>query len=482
MRELTKGGQLKFLKRAELDKIHFSVLEVLEKTGIKVESREAREIFGEGGCEVDHKKEMVRIPGYLVDESIRKAPKSIRLCGQNKKNDVILEGRKNIFGPGSGPVKMLDLETEEKRECKLSDCENFSKLSDALPNLDFVMSGVSPTDVPSKVIGLYEQLAAMTNTSKHVVLYVYHGKELTETQIKIAEKIAGGEEELRKRPIATFYDEPLSPRVFGCEYVEALLAWCRKGLPIIWAPCPVGGATAPVTLAGHVVQGNAESLAGNILVQLENPGTPFIFGFTPQHIDMRSALTVYGSAECRLMGIIQAQMSDYYQIPLFGTGGVTDSKVIDEQASIEATMSLFTAALSGQNLIHDVGYMESGLSASPSFLVICNEIIGYIKRMMRGTKVRKETLAIDAISEIPCGGDYLTSKHTRQFFREEYSLPDLMDRSSWKKWVSEGKKSLKQKAKEKAKSILRAHEVLFPKDTKEEIRGMIKDKERRLIK
>jgi trimethylamine--corrinoid protein Co-methyltransferase len=425
---------------------------------------------------------MTYIPGYLVEESIRKAPKRIRLCGQKKENDIILEGRKNVFGPGSGPVKMLDLETEEKRECKLSDCENFSKLSDALRNLDFVMSGVSPTDVPPKVIGLYEQLATMTNTSKHVVLYVYHGKELTETQIKIAEKIVGEEEELRKRPIVTFYDEPLSPRVFGSEYVEALLRWCRKGLPMVWAPCPVGGATAPVTLAGHVVQGIAESLAGNVLVQLENPGTPFIFGFTPQHIDMRSALTVYGSAECRLMGIIQAQMSDYYQIPLFGTGGVTDSKLIDEQASIEATLSLFTAALSGQNLIHDVRYMESGLSASLSFLVICNEIIGYIKRLMKRTRIREETLALDTISEILCGGNYLTSKHTRQFFREEYSLPDLMDRSSWKKWISEGKKSLKQKAKEKAKSILKEHEVLFPKDTKEEIMRMIKDKEKKITK
>jgi trimethylamine--corrinoid protein Co-methyltransferase len=152
-----------------------------------------------------------------------------------------------------------------------------------------------------------------------------------------------------------------------------------------------------------------------------------------------------------LMDIVQAQLSDYYQIPLFGTGGVTDSKIVDSQQAIEAGMGLAISALAGQNLIHDLGYLESALSSSYESLVICDEIVGYIKRVMKGIEINRETLAPDMISEGFKTGNFLQLKHTREFFRKEHILPELMDRNSWKKWVSQGRKSLKIRANEKAK-------------------------------
>jgi trimethylamine--corrinoid protein Co-methyltransferase len=475
MRELAKGGQLKILEKEEVERIHYAVLEVLENVGVKVESEEARKILVNAGCEIEKKKGIVWIPGYLVEESIRKAPKRIRLCGQTKENDIILEGRKVCFGPTCGPTSIIDLDTGEKRDATFRDCEDSCRFADALSNIDFVMPIVSPTDVPSEVLGLYEELATLTGTKKHGLLFAYHEKRLIERQIEMASLVAGGEKELKKRPFLTLYGEPRSPLTLGKNATEAVIVWGRRGLPVIYAPCIIAGATAPITLAGAVVQGVAESLAGNVLVQLENPGTPFIFGAVPQVIDMRYALTTYGSPEAMLMDVAQAQLSDYYQIPLFGTGGVTDSKYPDGQQGIEAGMGILISALAGQNLIHDIGYLESALAGSFDSLLICDEIISYTKRVLKGIEVNRQTLAPDTISDAFESGNFLQLKHTREFFQKEHILPELIDRSSRKVWEAKGRKELRGRAREKAKKIFGEHRVEFPKDVRRELERIINE-------
>jgi trimethylamine--corrinoid protein Co-methyltransferase len=190
---------------------------------------------------------------------------------------------------------------------------------------------------------------------------------------------------------------------------------------------------------------------------------------------MRSALTTYGSPESMLMGVAQAQLSEYYQIPLFGTGGVTDSKSADGQQGIEAGMGIAISALAGQNLIHDIGYLESALANSFESLVICDEIIEYIKRVLKGIEINRESLAPDTISEGFKTGNFLQLKHTRDFFKNEHILPELMDRTSRKTWKVQGKKSLKERANEKAKKILKEHKIEFPKDIRQELNKIIKE-------
>jgi len=447
-----------------------AILNLLESHGVKIENEAALRLLDDAGAMVDQAAKTVRFPGYLVEEAIRKAPKTVRLCARDKGNDFVLEGKKAYFGPSTGHTIITDPKTGERRQPRYEDAVTTVKVCDALENQDYVMGIFTPTEAPKSVHGLYEAEATMTNTTKHTVLCSYHGKEVTRKLVEVAALIAGGEEELMKRPIASLYDEPTSPLLFGKDYVDALIEWTKARLPIIWAPCPISGATGPVTLAGNIVQGMAESLAGNVIVQLINPGTPFICGFVPIAMDMRTGLGAYGSPENWIMGVAEAQIAHYMELPLWGTGGCTDSKVLDEQAVAEASLTLQTAALSGQNLIHDVGLIESGLSFSPELLVICDEVIAMLKRFMMGTEVNDGTLALEEIREAKHGGAFINLKHTRDHFKEEHWIPELMDRTfSFTTW-EKNRKTLLKRVREKIDTMLSEHEIEpVPKDVKEKI-------------
>ncbi len=478
MRTGLKGGQLKILSKDQVYELHLAILKILKEHGVKVEHEGALNLLKEAGADVDFKSKVAKIPEYLFEESIRKAPKSFRCCGRNPKEDFILEGRRVYFGTCAGATNIIDPESGERRPGRLSDMGNVGKVADALPNIDFVMGITSALDVSEIVRPLYEPYIVMSNTSKHVQAFCYYDGEVIRAIIKMAELIVGGRDELRKRPIISLYNEPVSPLVFGREYVDALIEWAKAGLPLIWAPCPIAGGSAPVTLAGAVVQGCAESLAGNIICQLVNPGTPFVFGSVPLVLDMRTGIAAYGTIEMMLKEVVLAQLSEYYQIPSWGTGGCTDSKVLDEQAIAEAAMNLTISALSGNNLVHDVAFMEFANSGSFELLVICDEIIAMLRRFMKGVNVNDETLAIEAIKEAGHGGAFLSLNHTLKYFSQEFLISELMDRSPWSRW-EKGKKTLAQRAHEKVIKILKEHFVEpIPKDVKEEIEKLIHEVEK----
>ncbi len=476
MRKGLKGGQLKILSKEQIEDIYYAILNVLEMHGVKIEHDKALKLLEDAGAIVDYKSKVVKFPEYLVKESLRKAPRRVRLCGRSKEQDFIIEGRKVFFGTSSGTTHIIDLETGERRKTNLQDVANTAKLSDALPNIDYAMGLATPFDVPTEVQGLYEQYAIMSNTVKHSIVFAYHGAELTKLMIKIAEEVAGGEEELKRRAIVSMYDEPQSPLVYGEIYVEALIEWVKRGLPVVFAPCPITGATAPVTLAGSIVQGMAESIGGNVLAQLINPGTPFIFGFVPMVMDMRTTVTSYGAIEDLMLGTAQAQLCHYLRIPMWGTGGCSDSRVLDGQAFAEATRNLMVAALGGQNLIHDIGYIDSAITTSHEILVFADEVIGETKLFMKGIKVDEERLAVNEIMEAGHAGNFLKLKHTRKYFKEEHFINELLDRSfSYSMWMKLGAKDIVKRTREKALKILKEHEIEpLPAETRERVEEILK--------
>ena len=460
MRIGVDGGQLRILSTEDLQDIYLAILDVLENHGVRIEHQGALKLLNEIGAIVDFKTQTACFPEYVVKESLRKAPKVVRLCGRNKDHDFVMEGKRVYFGSVGGAMVVADRRTGERRECRTEDMAETAKVCDALENIDYAMGLFTPLDAPRGVQGLYEQDAVMSNTVKHSIIFAYHGAEVTRKQIQVAQLIAGGEEELRKRPIVSMYDEPSSPLIFGKDYVEALIEWAKEGLPLIFAPCPMGGATAPITLAGEVVSGMAESFAGNVIAQFTRPGTPFVFGFVPLVTDMRTTLCSYGAPEDMLLGIAEAQLAHYLEIPLWGTGGCTDSKTLDAQAFAEASMNLTTAALCGQNLIHDIGLIEAAKGGSQELIVICDEIIGMLKRIMRGVTVNDETLAVEEIRRVTHGGSFLALKHSLQHFDKEHRIPQLMDRSfSYESWKKADGKTLLEKARGKVEKILTQHQV-----------------------
>lgn len=477
MRAGLEGGQLRILSSENLYDIYLAILNVLETHGVKIDHEGALKLLNEIGATVDFKARTACFPEYIVEESLRKAPKRIRMCGRDKQQDFMIEGKKVHFGSVGGATVLVDRDTGERRSSRTADMAETAKICDALENIDYSMGLYTPLDAPPDVQGLYEQDAVMSNTVKHTIIFAYHGAGVTRKQIEIARLIAGGEEELRKRPIVSMYDEPTSPMTVGKDYVEALIEWVKEGLPIIYAPCPMSGATAPITLAGGVVSGMAESIAGNVIAQFTRPGTPFIFGFVPLTMDMRTTLCSYGAPENILLGVAQAQLAHYLEIPIWGTGGCTDSKTLDAQTFAEASMNLTTAALSGQNLIHDIGLIESAKSGSQELIVICDEIIGMLKRISRGVRVDDETLAVEEIKEAKHGGSFLGLKHSLKHFENEHRVARLMDRTfSYESWIKIDGKTLVEKARENIKKILKEHQVEpIPGDIRTQIEGIKKN-------
>jgi len=289
--------------------------------------------------------------------------------------------------------------------------------------------------------------------------------------------IAGGEEELRRRPFIIHYVEPTSPLVISKDAVDRLLLSADKGIPVVFTHVPMAGATSPVTLAGTLVTSLAESLGGVVISQLRREGLPLIVGGALGIMDMRTAVTPYSGPEFYLLNCAISELCKFIQIPMFGTAGCSDAKRIDEQAAIELALSVITQILSGANLIHDIGYLDLGLTGSFDMIVMNDQIIAMAKRFMRGINTDDEHLALEVTDNVGPGSSYLTEKHTLKHFKTEHWEPKLMDRGNYERWVKNGRKGLGERVNEKVKSILAEHKPEpLEEDKQEEVLRIIKNR------
>jgi trimethylamine--corrinoid protein Co-methyltransferase len=270
------------------------------------------------------------------------------------------------------------------------------------------------------------------------------------------------------------YIEPSSPLTNSIEAVEKLLYAAEVGIPAIYTPCIMAGGTGPVTLAGTMVQALAEYLVGVVLAQLKTAGAGVIMGGVNSPMDMATSILSYGAPELALISAAMTDVAKGLGVPMFSTAGCSDAKVLDQQAAIEATLSIVVAALSGANLIHDVGYLESGLLGSFDMLVMADEVIGMAKRILAGVTVTPETLAVDVIERVGPGGHYLTQPHTRQHFRSEIWFPTLMDRQMRRSWAASGSQTMAERVRAKVRDILEHHEPLpLPNGAEESLRQIV---------
>ena len=453
---LTKieGIQFRVLSLNQIKKIHLATLEVLERTGVRIGCQEGFDLLREGGCKTEG--DVVHFPPHLVEWAINSAPSQVLLWNRLGNKKLALGGRNTYFGLGPTLLNMIDLETGKRRVFKREDTAKAAKVADALPNIDWVMGLGTISDVPPQYSDRFEFEAMVKNTSKPIVIWNYT-KEGLKDSMEMASAVVGGKENLLKRPFLISYAEPISPLTQDRAATEKLLLAAEYGIPIIHTPCIQSGASAPVTLAGALVSANAENLSSLVIAQLKRKGTAFLMGGVITIMDMRDAQMSYGAPELSLALSGFTDIAHYYGVPTWGTAGCSDSKLPDEQAAVEATFSSLFSMLSGANLVHDVGYLESGKTGALEMIVMVDEILGYIRRITRGIEVNEETLAIDAIEEVGPGGHFLTHSHTLRNFRKELWQPDLSDRQTWSKWVEGGKKRMEDRTREKTQLILKTH-------------------------
>ena len=466
-----EGPVYRVLSDKKKEEIYLAALEVLRRTGVKVEVPEAMELLKEAGCWVDGDR--VRIPPHLIEWAIRVAPRRITLCDRDGNPAMYLENGKAYFGTGGDCPTVIDPYTGERRQGRLQDVIDFARVTDALPNIDFVLNMAIAQDVDQKVSDLYHFEAMVNNTTKPM-LYSAWNVETLKTIIEMCEVIAGGAEAFRRSPFAVLFGGDVSPLKITKEYTPLALYTAEKGLPLVCAPSEIAGGTAPITLAGAMVQGHAEMLTMLLIVQLKREGTPFIMSICgPIPMDMSAMTASYASPEFALTMGGMAEMAHYYGLPVFSFAGCSDSKCFDEQASAEGALSMLISALSGGNLIHDVGYIESGLTSCFEMLVVMDEMAGYVKRVLGGIEVNPETLALDVIDRVGPGGEYLTDQHTYDHFRENWA-PNLLDRNTSGTWCEGGRLTLGQRAHKKVLELLETYQTKpLNKDTKTKLSEIV---------
>ncbi len=466
------------LSENQIEMIYSAALDVIQRTGSRFHHEEALELFKNSEAVVTDTN-LVRVPLSLVEKAIKCHPRKINLAGRTGKNRIKLEKDVVNFGTGSDLPFTYDRETGERRRTCYQDVHNAGRILDYLPNLDFFMSHGIVQDVPNpQVYDRHQLMAMLESCTKPMVLTSVDGEGL-EDLWKMCCLFRGGEKEYRLNPMFVTYIEPISPLKNDRSAVEKLLFCAEKGIPCMYTPCPSSGATAPASLAGMLVQSLAETLMASVLTYLKNPGMPLVMGGVTTVLDMLTTTYSYGAPELSLASAANTDISKWIGLPMFSTGGCTDSKTLDEQAAIESATSNYYAYLSGASLVHDVGYIDSGVNASLESLVMNNEIIGMIRQMGKGINTEEEYLALELIDQIGAGGEFLTTEHTLQHYKEWFQ-PKLQDRSDYETWVREGKKTMNDRIKEETERILQEHQPEPIEDkTYQELKKIIDAAEKR---
>jgi trimethylamine--corrinoid protein Co-methyltransferase len=456
VRKGLSGGQYKPLTDKDIENIHETSMKVFSEIGVQVNFAEARELFRKADAEVDDSSRIVKAAPELVQELISKAPSVVTLCGraENGELDCEIGGDKVYMGTGGTALNVQEPGSTDARRSQLKDVMNMARLVDALDNIHFYMLNVYPNDLPDEDIDVNRFGAALNRTRKHVMGGVYTVEGIRHV-IRMAEIIAGSPERLRERPFISMVTCNISPFKLDKSYSQLAIEVARNNIPVVVPAEPLCGATAPVTLAGNLVVQNVDTLAGVMLTQLVNPGTPVLYGCISSITDLRDMKYLSGAVEMGLMNAAAAQMARFYNLPLYSTAGMSDSKVNDGQSAYESAITGLMVALAGGNCIHDAaGFLEFCMTASFDKLVIDNEIIGMIMRAVEGIKVDDTSLAFEVLKKAGPGGHFVSSRHTRRYMRTEQFHPKLSDRSNRDNWESGGAHDTNTRATRKAREIL----------------------------
>ncbi|UCG93885.1 MAG: trimethylamine methyltransferase family protein [Candidatus Aerophobus sp.] len=480
---MIKGGQLKFLNQDQICEIYLGALDILQNTGVRVREARILKTLKGAGCQTDG--EMAKMPTYLVEEAIRKAPSRFTICGRGPNTMVRMEDRRVYFEPMIGRLNILDAQTKSKRRTTLQDVVNLIKIADALPNYHILHSGaVMPhiEGIPDEVSHVYGYLASAKNSSK-VIKGTCRGKNRAIDCIRMASTVAGGEKDLQKKPnIFTTYNV-ISPLEHGQEMLEGLIEYVKYGLPVDITSEPQMGATSPVTLAGTLTQQTAEVFSGIVIAQLLSPGTPVFFGTCGAAMDMRYGTIALGGIEAGLLNAAHAQIAQFLKIPSRGTGANTQSKVLDFQAGYEKTITLLIPAMAGINMVFYPGTIEHAETISLESLVIDHEICSIISRALRGIGVNENTLALDLINKVGPGGHFLKEHHTIDYLQTEHYTPKLADRRKREDWETDGSQDLARVAEEEVEQLLLEHRPLpLEQKVEEGLLQIVKEVEKRELK
>jgi trimethylamine--corrinoid protein Co-methyltransferase len=448
-----KPGVFEVLSQKELELIDSETLRILDESGVKVLHKRGLDLLEGIGCRVDRSSGTACIPSSVVRKTLEKVPGLFSLYGRN--TDFRLDlGEDNVcFGPGGFAVFVEDMNTGERRRAVRKDLVEHLKVSDGLRGCEFNHVNVFPSDIPEKTADLHMWADTFVYQTKPIMNENYNVRSV-DALVEMGAVIRGSEKNLIDKPMVCLDVCVLSPLSHVGRQVDLLLAGAKYGLPISINSGPIAGATSPVTLASAVTLANAEILRAIVIAYSAGPIAPVLYGSWSRHMDMRTGNVTMGGPEFALLKICTSQMGKYYGIPTRGGGALSDSLACDAQAGYEKMLTTLIPAISSLNYISGMGLNETENLQSLTQLVIDNEIVMIVKRILKGIKVDTDHLAVDLIISKGPGSHFLDTDHTLTFFREELYSPELSNRAAYEKWSEQGSFPVDKKAAQRARELL----------------------------
>lgn len=456
MKHKTLRPAIKYLSDAQIEMIHAGSLEILERTGIVVELEAGLRVLDKAGAKVDYQTGRATIPRELVAQCLETLPRKFAYAARNPEKDCYLEPGGRLYSRTAGsPDFILDIDSDEWRPVTSADVRELYTLMDALDGISIVTSAFAQ-DWPKfgrDILMLREMLAF---TDKHIHLRTDTVATLPH-MLEMAVIVAGGKEQLKARPIVSLLEGHLSPLRYIPVMVNALLLCGEYGIPLEVCCMPMAGSTGPVTMAGNLQLLNTEFLAGVVISQSAHPGAPLVYAPRPMLMDLQTGFSLAGSIEGETAAVAGVQMAHFYDVPVSVHGQWSDSVTDDSQSVMEHTYTALLGALSGANILVGAGAIQETLSISHVQLVIDDEINKICFRALDGFPVDDERLAVDAICRVGPGNNFLADAHTVAFLRGERFSPALFYRGSRQVWEASGRKTYRDRVKERAKAILAEH-------------------------
>lgn len=448
--------RLTMLNQDEKERIHGKCLDVLQDVGIKFGSQDALKLLADAGCEVDMEELSAKIPSHLVEKALETAPREIFLAGRDPKHNFTFGVDGPHFISAAQSVFYRDLETRKRRASTLADLKECTILCDALDVIDEFCPMVVPNDVPPIMRGLRAGQVAYSNTRKHVVGGVGTSYTLP-YHMEIFDALLGDRSKLKEQPIISQVINDVSPLQKDGNLVDITLSLAEFQVPILLYYMPLAGSTAPVTLAGTLLEMTANMLSSIVLYQLAQPGWPVIWGAGPGKMEMRSG-RFDGGAEAVLISIGQVEMADFYGLPtISGWVGSFESKEIDFQSGMDAFYGLVPIVLAGADGVWGPGDLDGSNLVDLPFMFLGTEVVHQLKRLLQGINLEEERFLTDVIATMRFQGDYLGDPSTKKYFREEHLLPKIFPRESYESWESRGETE-EEMALTRVKDILDTHE------------------------
>jgi trimethylamine--corrinoid protein Co-methyltransferase len=451
----------------DLERIDDAILWTLGEVGVAFPSAKALRILRENGGRVDEATGVVRLPREVVRRALSWA-------GRDPACDLRLDLEHSYLSNDASGVEVIDPRSGEVRASTLADVAESARFVDALPELAYYWGpAVAAGDATLASRSAHESAAVLANTSKHYQAVTTVGEKPTRYLVELAAAVAGGKEELRKRPIVSLIQCPVDPLGNDGVALEAGLVAAECGIPCGFLSLTLGCGTAPATMAGNLVVNMAAVIADLVLLELANPGTPVFMGSAPSLMDLRTGGYTGGSPEDYLLAAAAAQLAHHYGLPIAVGTMATGSKAPDWQAAVDDALSTMASLANGADMLNGAGLLSGSKTLSYPHMVMETEIYGMVSRCVEGIAVDEETLALDVIAKVGPNGTYLAEKHTRAHMRRLWR-PRVWDRSSYEHRIALGRAGAFERAREVADDVLATHRPNpLPQDLAAELAAIV---------